>query len=104
MNYNHLLQAVIALAIAFMLAWILILITSDVQSESEPLPPSVYDQQMIELDKEAVAEAYRRHTMQLFDGWMRDPTGQPKRLIGGIAKSRKAFIEAMTVLDKGAKR
>src|SRR5499427_8390355 len=43
----------------------------------EVVPSSKWDERMIELDLEALDEAYRDTISKLFAVWMRDPTGQP---------------------------
>jgi len=73
--------------------------------ESEPLPPALspYDKHIIEMDREALDEAYRGQVMHLFATWMRDATGQPGRAIVGVANARLAYIEAMKAIERREK-
>lgn len=96
-----LLWAIIALAIAVLLAYLLVnIFPHEVQSESVPMPRSVYDQRLDGLDREAVENAYRDQVQHLFIGWMKDSTGQPARAINGQRTARRAYIEIITEIDK----
>jgi hypothetical protein len=63
-----------------------------------PLPPlerSQYDDHLLALDREALETAYNHQVEFLFEGWMKDPTGQPERFLSGIRKVTRAYIAAM---------
>ena len=66
----------------------------------EAVPSSKWDERMIELDLEAVDEAYRDTISKLFAVWMRDPTGQPTRAIVGAQAARRAYILVRQALEK----
>jgi hypothetical protein len=61
--------------------------------------PSVYDEELARIDREALGAAYRAQVIHLYEVWMRDPTGQPERAVAGERRARKAFIDAMTAID-----
>jgi hypothetical protein len=65
-----------------------------------PLSSSKYDQDIIELDRVALNEAYRERVRHLFGVWMADPRDQPNRALTGVANARRAFIGALTEIEK----
>src|SRR5215470_18104865 len=71
-----------------------------VASADEPLVYTKYDEHLIELQRQALDQAYRDKIAQLFDVWLRDDTGQPARAQVGAQKARKAFLEVMKAIDK----
>lgn len=93
-----------AIAVVVLLSFVLIAAVFDVQSQDVPpvplVAPSVYDEKLDALNRQAVEEAYRRYALGQFESWMRDPHGQPQRATMGIQKARRAFIDSMTVLDQ----
>ncbi len=100
-NLKELLWAVAALAIAVVVAYGLVLLTPhDAQGEVSPIQPSIYNNRLDQLDREALEIAYRNHIVQMFEGWMKDPTAQPVRAQAGHRNARKAFIDTMTAFDQ----
>src|SRR5262245_61755057 len=65
--------------------------------------PSPYDDRLIELDRQAVEDAYRKQLDLLFSSWMRDDTGQPQRATVGIQQARRAYILSMGEIEKRAR-
>ena len=61
---------------------------------------SRFDGDLIELDKEAVKQAYHDQVVHLFAIWMKDETGQPGRMTVGVRQARRAYIEAMTKIEE----
>jgi hypothetical protein len=86
-------------------AIIIIFITSVLLVSSEPrhepLPPqtSPFDRRIIDLEREAIDEAFRQQITHLFFTWMKDDSGQPERALKGTRQARKAYISAMTAID-----
>lgn len=69
--------------------------------------PSKYDQRLIELDREAVEEAYRRTIEHLFQTLVRTSITHPSEpvMVGrGAAIARKTYIDAMTAIDDREQR
>jgi len=64
---------------------------------------SPYDDRLIELDKQAVEDAYRRQLELLFSTWMKDDSGQPQRLMVGVQQARRAYILSMGEIEKRAR-
>lgn len=69
------------------------------QKELTPLQPSVYDEHLTFLEREAIDRAYQKYVEQQFESWMRDPESQPWRAVEGTRKARRAYIEVMTAID-----
>lgn len=67
------------------------------------VPPSKYDDRLTALDREAVENAYRTKIEQLIAVWLRDESDQPRRAINGATQARKAFIGAMTEIERREK-
>lgn len=65
-----------------------------------PLSASPYDQELIAIDKAALSRAYSNQVKALFAIWMKDPTDQPRRALNGVNQARKAYIDAMTEIEK----
>jgi hypothetical protein len=68
--------------------------------EAAAAPPTKYDTRIAELDREAINNAYRRKVEKLFEIWLADATGQPQRATAGVANARKAYIGAMTAIER----
>lgn len=62
--------------------------------------PSTYQRELLQLDKEAVKEAYKEHAKKLFNNWIVDSTGQPDRMITGLRTAQQAYIGAMVEINK----
>lgn len=71
-----------------------------VASAEEPLIYSKHSERLLQLDREAVDNAYRHKIEQLFDVWMRDSTGQPERAVTGARIATKAYMDIMKELDR----
>ena len=93
---------VIVLVILFALA-LFGYLTGGWDVQAEPLPSSKYDERLKQLDIEAIENAYKSQIEHLFQIWMKDDTGQPARAVNGARQARKAFIGAMTEIDKRAR-
>lgn len=74
------------------------------QTAVPPLQHSTYDARLDELDREAIEQAYRNQITHLFQTWMKDGQGQPRRALIGTRQARKAYIDSMTELDGRSKQ
>jgi hypothetical protein len=63
-------------------------------------PITLYDRDMIGLERKAVDEAFRLQVAQLYQIWMKDDSGQPGRALIGAARARDAYIRVRAALDK----
>jgi hypothetical protein len=65
-----------------------------------PHPPSRFDAEMIELEKQAIRQAFSNHLTKLYTIWVTDPlVDQPKRALTGTRTAERAYIDAMTALE-----
>jgi hypothetical protein len=104
-GWRELIWAIVALAIAVLVAYGLVLLTPhEAQGESAQIPSSVYDGRLNELDREAAEQAYKQQLVHLFEVWMKDGTGQPARFQAGIVNARKGYIAAMAEIEKRTTR
>jgi hypothetical protein len=62
-----------------------------------------WDAEMLILDKEALAAAYRLQLEHLFTVWMKDDAHQPQRAITGARQARRAFILVRQEIEKREK-
>jgi hypothetical protein len=69
-------------------------------AEAQTVPPSKYDIRLLELDREAIEEAYKNQIMHLFETWMKDERGQPQRAVTGARQAQRAYIGAMIEIEK----
>src|SRR5262245_31356921 len=65
--------------------------------------PSPYDDRILQLDLEAIDEAYRKQVELLFSVWMKDDKGQPQRATQGIQQARRAYLLSREALEKRAR-
>jgi len=71
-----------------------------IAAAEEPLVYSKHTERLLQLDKEAVDNAYRSQIEHLFEIWMKDETGQPGRAVVGARKAVKAYMDIMKELDR----
>lgn len=66
--------------------------------------PTEYDGKMIDLERDAIDKAFHGQVLRLFETWMKDETGQPKRALAGMRQARSAYIRSMRAIDERAKK
>jgi hypothetical protein len=88
--------ALLTLVIAILLAIILLNVVKDdgAQSQVPEIQKSAYDERLNTLDQQALDDAYVLQASHLFAVWMKDDRDQPHRLLVGLRRARKAYIEA----------
>jgi hypothetical protein len=74
------------------------------EAQGQVLAPSQFDARIAELEHEAIDNAFRDKVEHLFAVWLQDSTGQPQRATAGITAARKAYIGAMTEIQKRERR
>jgi len=102
-NQRHWIRILLALAIAVAIAYALLAIAREDESHSQimiMLPPSKWDEKMLELDRRALEEAYTAKIRQLFDVWVREGLSSPEGPAKGHAQAQRAFIASMTALEE----
>src|SRR5262245_54023869 len=92
---RHYFYAIITLAIACLLAFILLSIAKpEVEGQIRlTLPPTKWDRKMLELDLRALDEAYVAKIKQLFDVWVREGLATDEMAVKGHAQAQRAYIE-----------
>jgi len=104
------LTVVICLAILFALALFGYLTGAwdEVQAQSlQPERLSQHEKRILELDRAAIDTAYQSQITHLFQIWMKDEAGQPKRAVTGAAQARSAYersIDAIVVREQRLQR
>src|SRR5262245_5811178 len=63
------------------------------------LPATKWDQRMLELDKQALDEAYVAKIKQLFDVWVREGLSSPEGPVKGHAQAQRAYIYGQQALE-----
>jgi len=63
------------------------------------LPPSPWDAKILELDRQALDEAYVSKVKQLFDVFVREGIEHPERPMKGAAQARRAFIDLQRAFE-----
>jgi hypothetical protein len=64
--------------------------------------PSKWDDQIDELERQALGEAFKKHIMQLYSIWVTDsyqPRMPPKAIVGA-RNARDAYIRSMEKIEK----
>jgi hypothetical protein len=94
------LYAVLALALAVILAYVLLALTHEPYAGGATqgfVLPDRFRQRMIELDRRALDEAYVHHFAVLFSNWVKDVSSlghDPSRITKGISQMRQAYVMA----------
>ena len=70
------------------------------QSLAMTLPPSKWDAHLIELDKQALDDAYKEKIKLLFSVWVREyDTSMPERPMKGATQTKRAYQDAMKAIE-----
>jgi hypothetical protein len=93
--------ATVATSLAVTVVALVLIVSATHQAAEAPAtpPPSKWDDQLIELDRQALDRAYVEQIQRLFGSWMSDDTGQPQRAVVGARRARRAYIAAMTEIE-----
>jgi hypothetical protein len=62
--------------------------------------PSKWDGRMIELDKQALDQAYATQMAHVFGIWIKDGVADPSRAKVGFGNARRGYDAAMTEIEK----
>jgi len=63
------------------------------------LPPSKWDAKMLELDKQALDEAYVAKIKHIFDIYVREGLTSPEGPMKGHANAQRAYVEGQKALE-----
>jgi hypothetical protein len=73
----------------------------EAEAQGAPVMPSKYDDQIDELEKEALGEAFKAHVARLYTVWVTDnykPNFPPKAVVG-MRNARDAYIRGMDAIE-----
>jgi len=90
----------ILLALAF-IGWV----TGGWEAQGQMSSPSFfrsqYEDRFVQLDREAIDEAYKKHIIKLFDIWVTDyKKGEPPRAVIGANNARRAYTDALRAIEE----
>jgi hypothetical protein len=97
--------AIISLVIAIVLAYVLLSLAKDDAQSEVVVAPSKWDDQIDELERQALGEAFKKHIGQLFNIWVTDnyqPKFPPKAVVG-MRNARDAYIRSMDAIERREK-
>src|SRR5262245_9474784 len=63
------------------------------------LPPTKWDQRMLELDKQALDEAYIAKIKHIFDIYVREGLASQEGIMKGHAQAQRAYIQAQQAIE-----
>jgi hypothetical protein len=89
--------AIGAITIALTVA---VLFMVEAESEQQPRARSIYEERLLQLDREAIETAYVEHMKKLFSIWLTDYSPEPPKGIRGAEQGRSAYDRAMTAIEK----
>jgi hypothetical protein len=92
----------IVLAILFALA-VYGYMTGAWKVEAAPQPAyeiTKFEPRLLELEREAIENAFRQKITALWTVWMSDDAGQPARAVNGAVQARKAYIASMQRIEQ----
>lgn len=74
------------------------------QLPMEPVVLSKYEKHFIDLDRVAIADAYKEQIHHLFLTWAKDDSQQPKRAVVGAKQARSMYERSMAAIDEREQR
>jgi hypothetical protein len=83
-----------------LLAILLMLVAANEQPPPPPYVVSKYEGKLLELEREAINDAFKQKITSLWTVWMSDEKGQPARAVTGATQARKAYVASMTEIER----
>jgi hypothetical protein len=84
-----------AIVAALLIVLLIIVVSSSILIDAQPqVPICVTDEDRVNIRRlmlTAIDDALHDHTKALFTGWLKDPTGQPKRASTGMQAAIVAY-------------
>jgi hypothetical protein len=93
------LTMIIVLVILFALAAFGYFTGSWTEAEGQAITETKWDARLIELDKQALDEAYKSHLILVWTNWLKDG-GPPTRHATGFARARSGYVASMIEIEK----
>jgi hypothetical protein len=94
------LTVVIVLVILFLLAAFGYFTGRWDEADAQIVASSKWDDRLIELDKQALEQAYLEQMGHVFSIWLKDGVTDPSRARVGFGNARKGYGAAMTEIEK----
>jgi len=91
--------AIAAITIVFTLMLLALLETSSAPAPLQPETLSRHERRLIELDRQAVDQAYVAHAVNVFSIWLKDGVGDPSRAKVGFGNARRGYDAATTAIE-----
>jgi len=100
--WQRIVIALLALIVAIVFLWLFAILQEKAAAQSIvlTLPPSKWDAEMLELERQALREAYIEKMKQLFNVWVSGGLDDPQRPVKGAAQTRRAFIEIKKIQEQ----
>jgi hypothetical protein len=84
-----------------LLAVVLMLVAANEQPpQPQPYVVGKYEGKLLELEREAINDAFRQKITSLWTVWMSDERGQPARAVNGALQARKAYTASMQEIER----
>jgi hypothetical protein len=80
--------------VAFMIA------STPTTIQAQAVVPTKWDDRMIDLDKQALDQAYVAQMAHVFGIWIKDGVGDPARARVGFSNARKGYTAAMNEVER----
>jgi hypothetical protein len=98
---RHYFYAIIALAVACLLAYVLLSFARDDVGSQEQLYQGVpLNEHLLQVDKEALELAYKDQLKLLFSVWLKDDITTVHRINNGLRNARSAYAHAVEQLER----
>ena len=79
----------------------LVALLAPAAQEAPAAPPSPWDAHILELEQQAIDEAFRQHIIKLYANWLADYSQPdvPRRVRTGARNARAAYVRAMEQIE-----
>src|SRR5262245_60067030 len=89
----------LAALVAILTTLVILLFPPPQAAPEEYVVTPEHEERLIDLDREAVEEAYRLHVRGLFTSWLKDSIDQPERAKRGVMRARAIYERAMRGIE-----
>ena len=101
---SRIVLTIVVVVVAILLLAAVGLFTGRWEAEGQEIT-SKYDAHLIELDKQALEDAYRDQLKLLFSVWLKDGAGaDATRVTNGLRIARRAYVQAADQLERREKK
>jgi hypothetical protein len=97
-------RIVLTVAICILVLLILFALGNREETPAQEYVVTKYEERMIQLEREAIEEAFKKHIIRLYETWVTDYAPvEPPRAVKGAANARAAYFRSMERLDERQK-